>query len=101
MSDVRVKLSELRDGAAVRVEGGPFGICLVQLGDEIYALADRCSHQNWPLSDGEVGDGSIECTKHGSTFGLRDGRPECLPATIPVPVYRVRVEGEEVVVTVP
>ncbi len=99
---IRVKISDLPDGEATRVEGGPYGICLVRMGDEIYALADRCSHQNWPLSDGEVEpfECSIECTKHGSTFSLKDGSPQCLPATVPVDVYAVRVEGDEVVVSV-
>ena len=103
MSDeIRIRLSDLSDGLAVHVEGGPYGICIVRLGGDVYALADRCSHQNWPLSDGEVEafDGTIECTKHGSTFSLKDGSPQCLPATQAVPVYPVRVEGDEVVVTV-
>jgi 3-phenylpropionate/trans-cinnamate dioxygenase ferredoxin subunit len=101
--EIRTKLASLPEGVATRVEGGPYGICLARVGSTIYALADRCSHQNWLLSDGEV-DGpelNIECTKHGSTFSLQDGRPQCLPATQPVAVYPVRVEGDEVVVTVP
>ncbi len=101
-SEVRVKLSELPDGLAVRVEGGQHGICVARVGRDVYALVDRCSHQRWPLSDGEVSasDLTVECTKHGSTFSLRDGSPSCLPATRPVQVYQTRVEGDEVVVTV-
>jgi 3-phenylpropionate/trans-cinnamate dioxygenase ferredoxin subunit len=101
--EIRVKFSELRDGAAVHVEGGHHGLCLARLGDDVYALADRCSHQSWPLSDGDVDafGCSIECTKHGSTFSLKDGSPQCLPATRPVAVYSVRREGDEVVVSVP
>jgi 3-phenylpropionate/trans-cinnamate dioxygenase ferredoxin subunit len=101
--EIRVKLADVGDGVATRVESGPYGICLARLGDIVYALADRCSHQNWPLSDGEVGvsECSIECTKHGSTFSLKDGHPDCLPATRPVDVYPVRIEADEVVVTVP
>jgi 3-phenylpropionate/trans-cinnamate dioxygenase ferredoxin component len=101
--EIRVKLEDLRDGEPTRVKGGPLGICIVRLGEDIYALADCCSHQKWPLSDGEVEPygPSIECTKHGSTFSLKDGSPECLPATTPVDVYSVRVEGDEAVVSVP
>ena len=103
MEQIRVKLSDLRDGEAVQAEGGPYGICLARVGEDIYALADRCSHQNWPLSDGEVEtfSCSIECTKHGSTFSLKDGSSQCLPATVPVAVYPVTVEGDEVVVSIP
>lgn len=103
MSEVRVKLSDLPEATAVRLEGGPHGICVVRLGDDVYAVADRCSHQMWLLSDGEVeaADATIECTKHGSTFSLKDGHPQCLPATMPVAVYPSRRDGDEVVVTVP
>ena len=101
--EIRVKLVDIPDGEAIRVEGGPYGICLARIGDGVYALADRCSHQEWPLSDGEVEKFgcSIECTKHGSTFSLKDGAPESLPATTPVQVYDVRIEGDEVIVSVP
>lgn len=104
MSDeIRLKLSDLADGAATRTEGGLYGLCLVRLGDSVYALADRCSHQEWPLSDGEVdrAETTIECTKHGSTFSLKDGHPQCLPATRPVEIYPTRVEGDDVVVSIP
>ncbi len=98
--ELRVKLADVPDGGATRIDGGRHGICLVRIGDDVYALADRCSHQSWPLSDGEVdtGERSIECTKHGSTFSLKDGHPHCLPATRPVAVYPARLEGDEIVV---
>ena len=41
----------------------------------------------------------IECPKHGSTFSLVTGEPQTLPATQPVPVYAVRVDGDDVIVT--
>jgi 3-phenylpropionate/trans-cinnamate dioxygenase ferredoxin component len=101
--EIRVKLADIPDGEAIRVEGGLYGVCLARVGDDVYALADRCSHQEWPLSDGEVEpySCSIECTKHGSTFSLKDGAPESLPATVPVQVYPVRIEGDEAIVSVP
>jgi len=101
--EIRARLSDLPEGQATRIEGGPFGICAARLGGTVYALADRCSHQLWLLSDGELdaADCTIECSKHGSTFSLKDGYPQCLPATMPVEVYVTRVEGDEVVVTLP
>ena len=102
-TEVRVELTELPNLVATHLDGGPSGICVVRLGDDFYAMADCCSHQNWPLSEGEVEEFSrtIECTKHGSTFSLKDGSPQCLPATRPVEVYPVRVEGGQLVVQVP
>jgi 3-phenylpropionate/trans-cinnamate dioxygenase ferredoxin component len=98
-----IKRDQVAPGTAVRLEGGPDGVCLVRIGDEFYALADRCSHANVALSEGEVDtdDRRIECWKHGSAFSLLDGKPESLPATRPVPVYDVMVEGDDVVVKIP
>jgi 3-phenylpropionate/trans-cinnamate dioxygenase ferredoxin subunit len=57
-------------------------------------------HASIPLSEGDVGDGEIECYLHGSRFDLRTGEPIGLPATEPVPIYRCIVEGSDVLVDV-
>jgi len=66
----------------------------------VYAIHDVCSHANVALSEGEVADGEIECWLHGSTFALATGKPTCLPAVEPVPVYPVKIEGDDVYVAV-
>jgi 3-phenylpropionate/trans-cinnamate dioxygenase ferredoxin component len=99
----RVKAAEVEEGKAVRVEGGPDGICIVHLRDGFRALADRCSHADVALSEGEVDldECTIECWKHGSTFSLLDGEPQSLPATRAVDVYRVEQDGDDLVVRDP
>ena len=96
-------LDELDPGSARRFVVGDRKIAVVRLGDDVYALHDQCSHQNVPLSEGEVDpdERTIECWKHGSSFSLETGEPESLPATRPVAVYDVRVDDGEVVVVVP
>ncbi|HVA73917.1 MAG TPA: non-heme iron oxygenase ferredoxin subunit [Acidimicrobiales bacterium] len=96
----RAEAEKIEDGTAIRLEGGPDGICVVRIGGSFYALSDRCSHANVPLSEGDVDadECTVECWKHGSTFSLLDGHPLCLPATQPVRVYEARVEGTDVVV---
>jgi 3-phenylpropionate/trans-cinnamate dioxygenase ferredoxin subunit len=93
---------ELEPGTARRFDVGKCSICLVRIGDDFYAIGDRCSHANFSLSDGEVypEECEIECWKHGSTFSLVDGKPRSLPATKPVPTYDVRVEGDDVFVVI-
>ena len=95
-------LDEFQEGKAHRVEAGGHVIALVRLGDDLYALGDRCSHQDISLSEGEVlaEDKQLECWKHGSGFDLDTGEPTSLPATRPVPVYEVRVVDGEVEVEV-
>ncbi|SDS05495.1 non-heme iron oxygenase ferredoxin subunit [Microlunatus soli] len=84
--------------AAVEVDGED--IAIVNSAGEIYAIADECSHAAIPLSEGDVGDGEIECYMHGSRFSLKTGEPLGLPATEPVAVYPVKVEDGEIYVDV-
>ena len=82
---------------------GAHRIALVRIEDDFYAIGDTCSHEDYSLSEGEVlaEECEIECWKHGSTFDLRTGEPQTLPATKPVPVYAVRVDGDDVMVELP
>jgi 3-phenylpropionate/trans-cinnamate dioxygenase ferredoxin component len=75
-------------------------LAIVHSNGNFYAIYDECSHAQIPLSEGDVGDGEIECYLHGSRFDLRTGEPIGLPATEPVPVYRCHVEGNDVLVDV-
>ncbi|HEX4541179.1 MAG TPA: non-heme iron oxygenase ferredoxin subunit [Acidimicrobiales bacterium] len=102
----RVRLCATDDvptGTARRFDVGEHRIALIRVGDAFYAIGDRCSHADYSLSEGEVyaEDLEIECWKHGSTFALETGEPLCLPATQPVPVYEVEVEGDDVMVVLP
>ncbi|MCU1453294.1 MAG: Rieske (2Fe-2S) protein [Acidimicrobiales bacterium] len=104
MADVTIcRLDELPDAEPRRfvVHGHP--IAVVRIAAHVHAVGDICSHQNISLSEGEVDPDTcqIECWKHGSAFDLRTGHPDSLPATRPIPVYPARVEGDDVVVTVP
>ena len=89
---------DLAPGEARRFDVGKVRIALVRIGDDFYAIGDRCSHADVSLAEGEVypDELEIECWKHGSMFSLRDGKPQSLPATKPVPVWDVVVEGDEV-----
>lgn len=103
MSEVRVSRDVIAgDVGSVRLDAGAGGICLVKISERWFAIGDRCSHADVSLAKGDVDaeECSIECIMHGSAFSLLDGQPQSLPATTPVPVYAVRVEGAEVVVTV-
>ena len=82
-----------------RCEVGEFPVMVVRTaGGEVHALQDVCSHAEVPLSEGEIVDGEIECWLHGSTFSLTTGKPSCLPAVDPVPVYPTKIEGDVVYV---
>lgn len=101
MTAVRVDvgaLDDFVDGKATRVDVGGQPVAVVRLDDDLYAIGDTCTHANVSLSEGEVdrAERTLECWKHGSAFGLTDGQPCSLPATRPVPVFDVVVDGGRV-----
>ena len=93
-------LSDLSDGEAIGVEIGGEPVAIARADGEVYAIRDVCSHAEVPLSEGEVDGCTIECWLHGSRFDLRTGKPTGMPATEPVPVYPVKIEGDDVLVAI-
>jgi 3-phenylpropionate/trans-cinnamate dioxygenase ferredoxin component len=67
-------------------------------GGELFAIEDRCSHDDGPLAEGEFDRDActVECPRHGSLFDLRSGRPKTLPAYQPVDTFEVREEDGHV-----
>ena len=85
---------------ALGVRIGAYDVAVARHGDEFFAIQDVCSHAEVALSEGEVTDCTIECWMHGSRFDLVTGRPTGLPATVPVPVYPVKIDGDDILVAV-
>jgi 3-phenylpropionate/trans-cinnamate dioxygenase ferredoxin component len=91
---------ELTSGSARRVMMGKVPVAVVRIDDEVFAIADTCSHADVSLSDGMVWceTKQIECIRHGSSFSLETGAPDTLPATQPVAVFQASVVDGQVVV---
>jgi len=91
-------VTDVGDGEARRFDLGKVAVAVVRIGDDWYAVGDRCTHQDISLSEGEVLPETLEleCWKHGSCFSLVDGQPHALPATRPVPTYTVKIEDADV-----
>ncbi|MDZ7678552.1 MAG: non-heme iron oxygenase ferredoxin subunit [Acidimicrobiales bacterium] len=91
-------LDDIEPGGTHRVEFDGTAVALVRIDDDVYAIGDRCTHQNVSLSEGDVDadEMTLECWKHGSAFSLTTGEPTSLPATKPTPVYEVSVSDGDV-----
>lgn len=79
---------------------GELAIVLINSEGEIHALEDCCSHEEFPLSSGEVAAGEITCTLHGARFDVATGTVRALPAIMPVRRFDVRIVGDEIQVDV-
>ncbi len=92
------RVDDIAPDSSVSVDVDGHRIALVRLGDEFYAIGDVCSHADVSLAEGEIDtdEKAIECWKHGSLFCLETGEALTLPATRPVPTYRVEVVDGEI-----
>ena len=94
--------AELPPGATQLVEFDGRKIGVFNCGGELYAIEDRCSHDDGPLAEGEFDADActVECPRHGSLFDLHTGKPTTLPAYVPVETFPVIVENDLVKVEV-
>ena len=83
---------------AVRTSSG-HRICLIKSQGRISAVRDNCTHQDFEMNLGDVlPDGTIQCAWHGARFDCMTGEVRQGPATDPLPVYEIRLEGDRVMV---
>ena len=95
-------LSELPSGSFKIVQAVPIPIGVYNCGGTLYAIEDRCSHDDGPLCEGawDAEACTVVCPRHGAKFDLASGRPLTLPAYLPVRVFPVRVHDGVVLVDV-
>ena len=95
-------VSELPPGAMRLVEWEDLEIAVVNCAGTVYAIEDRCSHDDGPLVEGELHEGNctIECPRHGSLFDLSTGRPKTLPAFAPVQTFTTAVVDDTITLEV-
>lgn len=98
--EVVARVSDLAEGRITqRILASGEAICLVRHEGGISALSDICTHQHFSMSQGDLlHDGTIQCAWHGARFDCRSGEVRQIPASSPLPVYEVRIDGDQVLV---
>jgi 3-phenylpropionate/trans-cinnamate dioxygenase ferredoxin component len=93
-------VSDLSEGMVLqRVRSSGEAVCLVRYNGEISALSDICTHQHFSMSLGDLlEDGTLQCAWHGTRYDCRSGEVKQVPATSPLPVFQIRLEGETILV---
>jgi 3-phenylpropionate/trans-cinnamate dioxygenase ferredoxin subunit len=92
------RVEDLPPGEVRLVEWEDLEIGVFNCAGTLYAIEDRCSHDNGPLVEGELDEASctVECPRHGSRFDLKTGQPKTLPAYVPVDTFPVIIDGETI-----
>ena len=94
-------VEEVPVGELKAVQTGEERIVLANVDGDLYALEDKCSHQDFPLSAGELEGTRLECTFHGAKFDVCTGRATQLPAIRPVRTFEVRVDQGNIYLRLP
>lgn len=92
------RVEDVPDGGVLGVElADGKRLCLVRVGDDVFAINDNCTHEQFPMSEGHVLKGHvIECSWHGARFDLRTGAVLRTPANGPIATFAVKIESGEV-----
>jgi 3-phenylpropionate/trans-cinnamate dioxygenase ferredoxin subunit len=88
------QLNELAPGERRLIEWDDVEIGVFKCAGSVYAIEDRCSHDDGPLAEGGFDEQTctVECPRHGSRFDLKTGKPLTLPAYVPVETFPVIIE---------
>jgi len=94
------RLSDVPPGEARVFEAEGVSLALCNVGGEIYALDNLCTHDDGPLGSGKLQGTAIECPRHGARFDVKTGAVLRMPAAFPVRTYPTRLEGGQILVAV-
>lgn len=91
---------DVTDGEVNSYSVGDRQVAIANLGGELHAFDDVCTHQQCSLSEGDLDGTAIECACHGSQFDILTGEVLEGPATDPVDVFDVREEAGDLQVSI-
>ena len=90
------EMSDLAAGEMMVVEVGDERVLLVNVGGNVYACDDICSHAFASLSEGDLNGEEVECPLHGSAFSVITGEAITPPADESIKIYQLRIEGQDI-----
>src|SRR5262249_31354958 len=90
------RVGEIPEGGVKVVRLGDQPVAVFHLADGYYAMDDLCTHDGGPLAEGILEADVIESPRPGARFDVKPGAVLCLPAVTPVPVYEVKIVGDEI-----
>jgi 3-phenylpropionate/trans-cinnamate dioxygenase ferredoxin subunit len=99
MSSASIAFSALADGKPQKISLGEKDVCVARIGEEVFAVADMCTHSEASLSEGDINNYKIECWLHGAEFDLRTGEAMTPPAVEALETFEVRRDGDTVTIS--
>jgi len=94
------KASEIPPGGKKLVEVDFVPVAIFNVDGDFYAIEDVCTHDGGPLLEGTLERDEIVCPRHGARFNVRTGQPLCMPAVEPIDCFEVKIEGNNILVSI-
>ncbi len=91
-------VSEIPPGEMKAVKVGVQEVLLVNVDGVIHACDNWCNHQRYRLSAGDVDGEEVRCDLHGSKFNVVTGEATNPPATEPMKIFEVRLDGSDILI---
>ncbi|MEK6983403.1 MAG: non-heme iron oxygenase ferredoxin subunit [Nanoarchaeota archaeon] len=97
---VRVaSVSDLKPGENKVVNVNETEVALFNVDGEFFAITNSCMHKGGPLGEGVLEGDVVTCPWHGWRFNVKTGISPVMP-TAKIPIYQVKLEGNDVMVAV-
>ena len=96
-----ISLDDLIPGERIFIEVDTMSVVIFNIAGDIYAIEDRCTHDDGPLGEGELEGHEIICPRHGARFDVRDGRALSLPAIEPTRYFPTRIVDNQIEIGIP
>lgn len=91
---------EIPSGKMKSVWAGGRKVLIYNINGEYYATDEQCTHRECSLAEGPFLDKVITCPCHLARFDVTTGEVLSPPATVPLPTYPVKLEGNRISVEV-
>ncbi|MGB0721118.1 MAG: non-heme iron oxygenase ferredoxin subunit [Gammaproteobacteria bacterium] len=94
------RVGDIGPGTMACVDAGSTRVLICNVDGTFHAVAEMCSHEDYPLCIGALQGETVKCSLHGSRFNLLNGEPMDEPADAPITVYPVKLDGDRILVQV-
>ncbi len=96
-----ISVDDLGSGERIFIEVDDMSVVIFNIAGDIYAIEDRCTHDNGPLGEGDLEGFEIVCPRHGARFDVRNGRALSLPAVEPTKYFPIRIVDNQIEIGIP
>ena len=90
------RVDELSEGEMIEVDNRGEPVVVARTDGGLYAFEGWCTHEECPLSQGQLSERRVECYCHGAVFDVRTGEALVGPAVASLETFAVREQDGEI-----